>query len=273
MSSNKVQSTKYSETSSLRDAILADIHARHIRPRARWQYVLLHAGLYTSWIITIILGSFACAFMILEFSLPERAYLHWMESQDNQGWLLALPYLWWIGLILALTTGYFIFSKTWRSYRFHAGAILLVLIIGSTVGGEILYITRMAHWSDRQMQRFEPRYRGMRENFSHMLPRPEEGILPLRVLSIEWNIIRGKAPDGQDWEVTLTCSSDECRERQKKATPSRPTLFQGSISGDGTFSATEIRLHPKGMPKNRGKIKPPILPIPEGDHSLWKKGE
>ena len=142
------------------------------------------------------------------------------------------------------------------------------MIIGSIVGGEVLYITRMAHWSDRQMQRFEPRYRDMRENFARMLPHPEEGLLPLRILSIDGNIILGKTPDGQNWEVNLQCSSDECRERQKKATPSRPTLFQGSISGDGTFSATEIRLPPKGMPKNRGRIKPPILPIPEGDHSL-----
>jgi hypothetical protein len=42
----------------------------------------------------------------------------------------------------------------------------------------------MAHWSDRQIQRFEPRYRGMRENFAHILPRPEDGILALRVFSV-----------------------------------------------------------------------------------------
>ena len=43
----------------------------------------------------------------------------------------------------------------------------------------------MAHWSDRQIQRFEPRYRDMRQNFARMLPHPEEGMLPLRVMSIE----------------------------------------------------------------------------------------
>jgi len=45
---DKIQKTKYSETSSLRDAILRDIHTKNIRPRARWQYILLHMGLYTS---------------------------------------------------------------------------------------------------------------------------------------------------------------------------------------------------------------------------------
>lgn len=81
--------------------------------------------------MTLVLGSFACAFMILEFSLPERAYLQWVESQD--GWLLALPYLWGIGMIFALTIGYFVFSKTGRSYRYHAGAIAGILILGSVV--------------------------------------------------------------------------------------------------------------------------------------------
>ena|GEM_PF-1247276 len=99
--------------------------------------------------------------MILEFSLPERAYLHWIETQGN-GWFFALPYLWGIGLIFAITIGYFIFSKTGRSYRIHAGIITIILVLGSLVGGEILYITRIAHWSDRQMQRFEPRYGAMR---------------------------------------------------------------------------------------------------------------
>jgi hypothetical protein len=73
--------------------------------------------------------------MILEFSLPERAYLHWMETQDDLGWLLALPYLWGIGMIFALTIGYFVFSKTGRSYRLHAGAITAILIMGSLIGG------------------------------------------------------------------------------------------------------------------------------------------
>ncbi len=237
----------------LRESILADIHAKNIRPRARWQYILLHVGLYTSWIITIILWSFACAFMILEFSLPERAYVRWTEDQENLGWLLALPYLWWIGLILALTTGYFIFSKTWRSYRFHAGAIVLVLIVGSIVGGEVLYISRMAHWSDRQMQRFEPRYRDMRQNFARMLPRPEEGLLPLRVLSVDGDIIHGETPDGQSWEVNLQCSSDECRARKEKILIGRPALFEWSISELGKFSANELLPPPKGMIKNKGK--------------------
>lgn len=75
------------------------------------------------------------------------------------------------------------------------------------------------------MQRFEPRYRDMRQNFARILPRPEEGLLPLRVLNIEGDIIQGETPHGENWEVHLQCSSDECRKEQKKLLINRPVLF------------------------------------------------
>lgn len=88
--------------SNIRDTILADIHAKKIQPRPRWQYILLHMGLWASGIVTVLLGSFACALLILEFSLPERVYFHWIEM-NAPPWFFALPYLWGIGMITALT--------------------------------------------------------------------------------------------------------------------------------------------------------------------------
>ncbi len=131
--------------------------------------------------------------MFLEFSLPERAYLRWVESQE--GWFFALPYLWGIGMIFVITLGYFVFSKTGRSYRYRAGVTVGILVLGSFIGGAFLYLTHTIHWSDKQIQRFEPRYRQMREGFVGVLPRPEDGVLPLRVLAIDEDAIRGKTPD------------------------------------------------------------------------------
>ncbi len=236
--------------SSLRDSILRDIHEKNIQPRARWQYVLLHGALWFTGVITLIIWSFACAFVLLEFSLPERAYLRWIETQENVWWLLALPYFWGIGMIVALTIGHFIFSKTGRGYRFHASVIAGILILWSLLGGEILYLSRMAHWSDRQMQRFEPRYRDMRQNFARMLPRVEDGVLPLRVTSVSWDTIQGITPDGHNWTVKLDCKSDNCREKWKKIPTGRPIIFEGKMSAKGEFEASEIEFPPKWGPKN-----------------------
>jgi hypothetical protein len=55
----------------------------------------------------------------------------------------------------------------------------------------LLYVTRVAHWSViRQIRRFEPRYSEMRRGFEGIIPRPEEGILPLKILEIDGDVIR-----------------------------------------------------------------------------------
>lgn len=100
------------------------------------------------------------------------------------------------------------------------------------------------------MQRFEPRYRDMREQFSRLLPRPEDGILPLRVLSVEGDTIRGKTPDGHDWEVTLQCYDEPCQSKKSKIPTGRPVIFEWKISGKEHFDATEIEFPSKWMPKN-----------------------
>lgn len=107
----------------LRESILKKIHTKNIAPRPKWQYVLLHIVLWVSVIGTILLGAFAFSFVLLEFSLPERVYFSWVEMHEDIGIMTALPYLWGIGMILALTAGYFIFSRTDRSYRLHASMI------------------------------------------------------------------------------------------------------------------------------------------------------
>lgn len=133
-------------------------------------------------------------------------------------------------MIFVITLGYFVFSKTGKSYRYRAGVTVGILVLGSFIGGAFLYFTHTIHWSDKQIQRFEPRYRQMREGFIDVLPRPENGILPLRIDEIDDNIIRGKTPDGQLWSVTLLCHDGICEENKSRMRTGRPSVFQGEVT-------------------------------------------
>lgn len=255
----------------LRDTILAQIQSWNIRPRPRWQYILLHVGLWVTGIVTIIVGSFACAYMFFEFSLPERAYFSWMETQENN-WIEALPYLWGIGMVFALTFGYFIFSKTERWYRFRAGIIALVLIFGSLLGWWILFHTHTIHWWDRQIQRLAPGYRDFRQGFAHIMPRPEDGILPLRISKIEGKNFIGMTPDGQMWTVSLLCQDKKCFEQKAKLMIGKPTLFGGMLTGDHIFNADRILPRPKMPPHFHDRLSSGEVEN-LSEHSLEKKGE
>lgn len=255
----------------LRESILADIHTKHIRPRPRWQYVVLHVSLWCIGIFTVVFGSISFSLVILELTLPERAYIRWMEIQDNQ-WISVLPYLWSLGVILALTLGYFIFKQTGTSYRLRAGVILWILLVGSLVWGEILYTSRMVHWWEKKMQHFAPRYGQFREGFTRMIPRPEEGHLVVRVSKIETTFAEGVSPDNKKWRINIVCGNDECRERRKNIILQKPIMFQWKIVDETTFEARDILPRPKYPPlpwrkwpfREEAKFQP--------DNGSWKKG-
>lgn len=105
------------------------------------------------------------------------------------------------------------------------------------------------------------------------MPRPEDGVLPVRVSSIEGDVIYGETLEGQSWEVNLECSSDECRVRKEKAIIGRPAIFEWSISEPGKFSAIDLLLLPKGVLKNREKRKPPFMLELPRDHVPIKKAD
>lgn len=212
---------------ALKDKIITDIKKQHISPRPRWQYVSLHAMLIIFGILTLLAGSFAYSFMLLHFSLPERAYFDWLVEQDRPRLILMLPYLWLIGVILALVVGYVVFSKTGRVYRYHASILASILILGSMIGGLLLYVSRIADWSDEQLQHFgPPMYGQMRQELLRRLPQPEEGTLPLQIIRVKGGVYIGRAPDREQWEVHLNCVDDACREKIITIRPKMPVIFE-----------------------------------------------
>jgi len=115
------------------------------------------------------------------------------------------------------------------------------------LGGEILFDTHTIRWGDQQIQRLAPGYRNFREGFAHMIPRPEDGILPLRVTKIEGETIIGQTPNGDEWHVHLVCGDDDCKIHEKEIVINRPTIFEGDVAGKGFFEATEISFPKRGM--------------------------
>lgn len=49
-----------------------------------------------------------------------------------------------------------------------------------------------------------------------MLPRPEDGILPLRISEIQGDVLVGFSPDGQEWSIELHCQDEKCIEQKMK---------------------------------------------------------
>lgn len=174
---------------SLRDSVLKNIHTLKLQPKPKWQYILGHILLWVVCFMTLVAGAVAFSLMLMAFNLPERVFIHWMDMQENTGMLMALPYLWLLGVALALSIGYFLFSRTGRGYRVHILVTIGALITGSLILGTLLYGTHAIHWGEERMLMMEPHYREFRQGMKRMMPRPEDGVLPMRVTQIQEDII------------------------------------------------------------------------------------
>ncbi len=223
---------------SLKKTIMGDIYAQKIQPRPKWQYLVGHIFLWSICVLTLLVGAVAFSLMLMELDMPERVFIHWMDMQENTGLLLALPYLWLMGVILALCIGYFLFSRTGRGYKFHMIFVIGALLIGSLLLGWILFSSHAVQWGESRLQDMQPRYRDFRRGMKRMMPRPEDGVLPLRVITIESNTFFGHDPGGRSWEVLLVCREGECD--ASKIQINKPILFRGVIKMPGKFEATSF---------------------------------
>ena len=84
----------------------------------------------------------------------------------------------------------------------------------------------MIHWGEERLQRLEPHYGNFRRGMHRMMPRPEDGILPLRISRVKENMFFGNDPAGRSWEVHFVCTKD-CDDN--KIQPGKPVLFHGVI--------------------------------------------
>lgn len=93
-----------------------------------------------------------------------------------------------------------------------------------------------------------PRYGRVRADFARVMPRPEDGMLPIRVSALENDIIVGVAPDGKIWNVRLNCVNDFCRTKKQNISLKKPLIFEGKVTGTDEFTAFDIFFKPKDKP-------------------------
>lgn len=258
--------------SQLKSKILDSIHEQQLRPRPRWQYIFGHILLWSVCFGTLFAGSVAFSLVLMAFDMPERVFVRWMDNQEDNTWLFALPYIWLAGLLIALILWYFLFYRTERGYRFHMWVVAGSLLVGSLVFWWVLFATHAIHWGEERMQDIEPHYWSFRRGMKRIMPRPEEGLLPLLITTIDGETFIWKTPDGQEWRAQLLCHDDDCEKRKGRVLLQKPCLFEGKISGPNMFEATDVFSGPK-IPPHLRKNKRPDDRISQWDHGSEKRAD
>lgn len=236
--------------------ILKKIEEKHIKPIPKWQFALLHVGLFVMFGFAILFGSLAFGIMLFHISTTDWEIVPRLAG-GLHSFIFVLPYMWIVvvGLMIFLAT--LVYKHTHKGYRMSPFIIVAASIIASLLLGSILFATKGAQWVDNSLrQNFRP-YDQYQELRDKVWQAPENGVLPGKVADIKGDTLMLLDDfSGKRWEVDI---------EDIKYPPLVPqpqigdqVIAVGEKTGKYTFDAEGIRPTPqvlKGFQRGIKKVK------------------
>jgi len=240
--------------------VLDKIKQDKIKPIPHWQFVLLHIVTWLGLVASIVLGSFAVGIVLREIFSTDWQNVHRIGQSGIPGFVLILPYIWFLTLGLTLFLSSLLIKHINKGYKFRPFMIIGGSILISILFGSILYAT---HTSDNFEQairdNFRP-YKSFQEAKEGMWMAPENGVIIGIIIEIDPEIMLViNDITGQKWLINI--------EEANIPTRFNPSIGNGIMAigeliDDNLFRADEIRMRdPNRIPGGMKMMKNHILPI------------
>lgn len=163
---------------------LEQIKKCHMKPRPRWQFIALHALMWTLFVLTILLGSVAFSIVI---RLLDQTYFSTLQKIGHGSLptlLLVIPYIWLGLLAVVLFLAHHVFCKTKTGYRHGPVKVVLVSVLFSVLLGTGLNAIGTSRVVERQLADHVPPYAHWQRMRDQALVKPENGLLVGRIIDI-----------------------------------------------------------------------------------------
>lgn len=242
--------------SKLSNTILKEIKEKDIKPIPKWQFALLHIGMWVLFGFALLFGSLATGIILFHVATTDWEVVPRIAG-GLHSFLYVLPYIWIlvVGLMIFLATK--VYKHTTKGYRVKPSIIVAIAIIASLALGSVLFATRFAQGMDRVLREKVQPYRAYQELREKVWQVPERGLLPGKIVKMDddslWII---DDYSGKKWEVDVSDAVMPPRAPQ-------PRLYDhvvvvGEKTDTFTFEAEGIRPAPhvlKGFKKKIQKMK------------------
>ncbi|PIZ74764.1 hypothetical protein COY07_00165 [Candidatus Peregrinibacteria bacterium CG_4_10_14_0_2_um_filter_43_11] len=226
----------------LSDKILAKIKEKKLTPKSRLHFIALHILVWTSVLVSIVLGGIAIAIILRHLLSADWELARRFSGGPVQSFFLLLPYIWFLFIGITLFSANLLFSHTKKGYRFHPVLVVGISIIISLVLGGVFYEVKLDNPIEDHLQKNIPPYAQWHENRRKMFVAPEKGVLAGRISKIipaeSLVIIDFKKAQ---WTVDIRTAEMELK------MPLNVDMHVGVIgekTGDYTFKAYQIRPFP-----------------------------
>lgn len=224
--------------SKISKSVLEKIKKDQVKPKPKWWFVAMHAGMWLAIGVSILVGSMAMGVLIHEFSGAEWVHVGRLSKDGVPGFLLMLPYIWFGALGLTLFLSYRLFAHTKKGYKHQPYAIVGATALVSVLLGTGLYITRTAERFEAVMIERVPPYAEYMKGRERLLAAPDHGVLPGVIIDEENGVmIIVNDVERREWEVDISAA----KYRPRDVEIGHAVLAIGEKTGDFDFTAAEIK--------------------------------
>jgi len=186
------------------DEIKEKIKEKHIKPRAKWRFLIVNYGWWLLFGLLFLITSIGFGVVLYLLKGSDWEIVRLVSSGFWGRLVLVMPRL-WLGL-LAITTilAVWEFRKTRKGYRYDIAIILAIVVIGSMLFGALVYSTGLGERLDTVLTDNMPLYRGRLHQQMDLWDRADQGFLIGRVIDFDDKHIILNAPHGIEHSIDLS---------------------------------------------------------------------
>lgn len=184
--------------------VLEQIKDEGIKPRPRWQFVLMTVLLGIALVVAIIIGGLVTGLIYLKLFNVQWDYVSFAGEHGLPNILEVLPVIWIALLMLVLLLSVWAFERTENGYKYKPVWLVLAAIVLSAALGGVLFATKGAELFDELLMDNLPPYQEMEQRLEVRFHLPEMGILPGHVVEVE-SLTSMQLEDLREhvWEIQL----------------------------------------------------------------------
>lgn len=259
------------EKNKLNLKILEKIKSDHIKPKARWQFLLKNYLTWTTSLVALIISAASFSAMIYLLKFSDLALKNEIKKSSVEILLLTLPYFWIIFLIIFIFLIYYNIKQTKSGYRYPIWLLSLIALFSSIFLGSIFSVLGWGAKLDEALSKNAPFYGEMINPHMEFWSNPNQGrLLGLVVTPLdEKNSFQLLDKDKNLWLVQLSPVLNG--NIGELVNIRQPIRLLGKQTSDNKFIA--VRIMPLGSGRhffekmhNEGEFLSPIHPGPG-----WKR--
>ena len=165
--------------------IISEIKENKIKPKPRWQFVIVNFFIWFGGFFALILGSFVFSVILYMFIDNDWDAVNYIGGNFIKFTFIIMPYFWLICLGLFSLAAFFIIRRTKKGYQYPFWKISLLSIILSVFLGSLFYGVGFGRAIDETLSQKTDIYKKIVNHRSEHWLNPEEGFLGGEIKSID----------------------------------------------------------------------------------------